>query len=260
MLIVLLAVAVAALVGLLAWWNVRIERQRIAALTAWAKQKGWTFDPRRSPAPELPYALFHEGHSRRMRHAARRRFTGLTPGLDEAAIQLFEYHYATTTSTGKVTTTQHHHFACALVDPGADLGEVLIRAETWGDKLTQALGLEDIDLEDAEFSRRFVVQARDRRAAYDLIDGAMMRFLCGGHPPRLETHGRQLFAYAPAKATPAEYDALVGIITGFLAQIPRPLVNTERVRRGLAPLLEAGNAASSSRSSPAAPSPERGSS
>jgi hypothetical protein len=241
----LLVVALALLFAWLAW---RHERRRLEAFVAWAEAGGWVFAPEKVGNPRLPYALFERGHSRYLRFAAEKRCAAPTPGLDDVRLRLFEYHYAVTHSTGKSTHTQHHEFTCALLDPGLDLGHVGLRREGLGDKLVQALGFDDIDLEDPEFSKRYVVAARERRHAYELLDGPMMRYLALRRAPNLETRGREVFLHAASKASPQGYDVLARFVLGFLAQLPRPLVNAERVRRGQSPLMEAGNASSSSRS------------
>lgn len=244
---ILLIVAVLAVVGLGVWWQIEAERKRLAALSAWCAAEGWGFDEEKLRSPDHPYDLFQRGHSRHQRWTATKRCPAATPGLEAAELRLFEYHYAVTRHTGKHTHTDHYHFTCALVAPGLNLGAVALRREGWGDKLVQAVGFDDIDLEDPEFSRRFVVQARERRDAYELLDGAMMRYLCARPDCALETRGRELFVCVEERASRETFRALSAFVLGFLAQLPRPLVNAERARLGLAPELEAGNASRSSR-------------
>lgn len=243
----LLALLVLAGIVALVWYSVVQDRKRIQALAGWAADEGWTLDPSERKGPALDYDLFQQGHSRSCRFTAERTLEAVTPGLESARLRLFEYHYAVTHSTGKSTTTHHHYHVCALVDAGLELGRVRLRREGLGDKLVQALGFDDIDLEDPEFSRRYVVQAAERRDAYELLDGPMMRFLCAAPAPSLETRGRELFAYVPQAATARGYRQLAAFTRCLLAQLPRPLVNAERARLGLEPLLEAGNASPASR-------------
>jgi hypothetical protein len=240
---ILIPVVIAAVV-LLLWLNYLWERRRAEALSTWCAAQGWGFDASKIRRPRYPYELFERGSSRYQRFTAKKRLQEATPGLPAAAVRMFEYHYEI--SNGDSSET--YEFTCALVDPGVGLGCVELRPERLGDKLVQAMGFEDIDFEDPEFSRRFLVQARDRKHAYDLFDGAMMRYLCTrGDGYALETQGRELLARAKGKATPESFEAMERFLRGFLAQLPRPLVNAERTIRGLEPLLEAGNASTSSR-------------
>jgi hypothetical protein len=244
---ILVVVLVVAVFGLLAWWSAARERKRLAALAAWCAREGFDFDSAKLASPGHDYDLFRRGHSRYQRYTARKDLAAAVPGLDSAGLRLFEYHYAVTRSSGKHTRTDHYFQSCALADPGVDLGTVALRREGWGDKLVQALGFDDIDLEDPEFSGRYVVGARERKDAYDLLDGAMMRFLCAHEVRFLETRGRGLLVHLEGRASPEAFRWLAGFVLGFLAQLPRPLVNAERARRGLAPLVEAGNASTASR-------------
>ncbi|MSR63376.1 MAG: hypothetical protein EXS08_13115 [Planctomycetes bacterium] len=244
---IVVILSVLAVAALLLWLTILSERKRLAAFQVWAADHGWRFDPARIRNPDLEYELFQRGHSRYLCFSALKTFPAPTPGLEPVQLRLFEYHYAVTRSTGKTTYTESFHFTCALLLPGLDLGHVALRPEGLGDKLVQALGFDDIDLEDPEFSKRYVVQARERREAYDLFDGPMMRFLGAREAPQLETRGRELFVCVERKPEPSGYEALAAFVLEFLAQLPRPLVNAERARRGLAPLLEAGNASSASR-------------
>jgi len=225
----------------------RMHQKRLAELAAWARAEGWTWDPERRKSPRYPFALFSQGHTRFSRYHAGRDFAGATPGLDSAHVELFEYHYAITTSNGKTTTTHHYYFTCAAIDPGADLGHVSIRDEHIGDKIAQAVGFDDIDLEDPDFSKKFVVKARNRKDAYDLIDHALQRYLISHSGWRIETAGRLLFIHRKGRISIENYNELVRFALGFLAQLPRTLVNAERAARGQPPLIEAGSAAPESR-------------
>jgi hypothetical protein len=236
----------AAIAGI-AWLAYLAEKKRREALRAWAAGRGFSFDPEKRGDPSLPFSPFGKGHSRYSRHHAEKALPDGVPGLEGGQLGLFEYHYAITRNTGKSSSTQHFWFTCALMAPGLDLGRVQIRDETWGDKLVQAIGFDDIDFEDAEFSKKFVVTAEDRRQAYALLDHALMSWLCVRPGWQIETSGPMLLVFKRQRVSPAGYDAIVDFAVGFLRQIPRILVNAERARRGLPPSIDAGNAAPSSR-------------
>ena len=244
---VLLVIAGVALVGFLVWYSHHLEQKRLEAFQRWARGGSWSYRPDKRKDPGYAYELFERGHSRYLQHLAWKELEAPTPGLSAVKPALFEYHYAVTTSNGKSTTTSHHYFSCLLIDPGLDLGNVELRREGLGDKLMQAVGFDDIDPEDPEFSRRYVVKARRREDAYALLDQAMMRFLTAFKAPSLTTRGRELLLFADTKASPEVYESMARFMLRFLAQLPRPLVNAERAARGLPPLVEAGNAAPESR-------------
>ena len=235
------------LVVLGAWYAHRQEQKRIEAFQRWSGREGLAYRPEKRSDPAYAYELFERGHSRYLRHLAWKEFEAPTPGLSAVKLALFEYHYAVTRRTGKSSSTSHYYYTCVLLDPGLDLGQVELAREGLGDKLLQAIGFDDIDLEDPEFSRRYAVKARRREDAYALLDQAMMRFLTAFKAPSLSTRGRELLLFAETSASPEAYESMTRFVLRFLAQLPRTLVNAERAERGLPPLVEAGNAAPESR-------------
>ncbi len=245
--IIMVVLAIAGVIGVV--FGIMGDRKRMEELKGWAHLGGWSFDPSKRAAPGYPFSLFGLGHSRWSRFNLARTIEGVTPGLDGAGVELFEYHYAETTGSGKDRQTHHYYFTCAVVDAGCQLGRVMIRDENWGDKIFQSIGFDDIDLEDPEFSRKFVVQSDDRKDAYDLLGHGLMRYLVGHGGWRIETNGRALFVYDRGRISAQECHRLERFVRGFLAQIPRILVNAERARRGEPPIVEAGEASRASRES-----------
>jgi hypothetical protein len=237
---IVIGVALVIVVAVLAWY---FEKKRREELAAWAREHGFTFDPGKRSSPGLAFSPFGQGHSRYSRYHMEKREEEAVPGLDHAGFDLFEYHYAVTTHSGKSSSTTHYHFTCALVDTGIDLGEMTIRREHLGDKLVQAIGFDDIDFEDAEFSKRFMVKARDRKRAYAFVDRRVMDFLLENPRWRIETIGADLFVFMSGKPTAARMDQIYGFASGLLRCLPRTLVNEERQRRGLPPTMDAGSAA-----------------
>lgn len=225
------------------------ERKRVQELEGWAHLGGWAFSPGKHDVPGLPFDLFKHGHSRWSRYHMTKTIENLTPGLEAMGVRLFEYHYAETTGSGKDRRTHHYYFTCAAVNASCDLGAVMLRDENWGDKIFQSIGFDDIDLEDPEFSRKFVVKAQNRKDAYDLLGHGLMRFLSRNGGWRIETRGPVLFIYDRGRMHADHCGRLERFIAGFLAQLPRTLVNAERARRGLPPIMEAGAASRESRAS-----------
>ena len=238
--LIIVGVALVIAIGIFAW---HLEKKRREAIIAWAKARGYRFDARKRRNPRLDFSPFGQGHSRWTRYHLTKEFPEAVPGLDSAGFDLFEYHYAVTRRSGKSSSTSHYHFTCALVSAGLDLGDMTIRREHWGDKLVQALGFDDIDFEDHEFSKKFMVKGRDRKRVYGVIDRRMMTFLLSRGKWMIETLGDTLFVHMSGKPNVERLDRLEAFVTGFLKALPRTLVNEERERRGLPPVLDAGSAA-----------------
>lgn len=228
-------------------WIVSYKRdqKRRRELAAWASSNGWRYFPGQSGNVSLPFSPFGKGHSRYRQFQMETEWGNAVPGLAKTDVQLFEYHYAETTSDGKSSSTTHYYHACSLAVPGPDLGVMTIRKENLADKLVQMIGFEDIDFEDPIFSKHFVVKARDRKRAFEVIDQRMMDFLVAHPGWRIETNGPMLFVHRTGRISAGVCDQLSEFQKGFLASLPRPLVNEARIRQGLAPELDAGNAAES---------------
>ena len=239
---VFIVIGIIVVIGIviLAWY---FEKKRREAIAAWARENGWRFRPGKHSDPGHPFSIFDDGHSRWSRYHLSKRVDGAVPGLDRADLELFEYHYAITTHTGKSSSTSHYHFMCALVASGVDLGAITIRREHFFDKIAQAIGFDDIDFEDHEFSKKFMVKAKDRKRAYAVIDRRMMAFLLDNSGWGIETNRDLLFVFTKGKPNPEKLTRLAGFTTEFLKALPRTLVNEERERRGLPPAIDAGSAA-----------------
>lgn len=225
------------------------EKKRVEALVAWTRAAGLRLVAQRRNDPPWPFDLFRRGHSRYAQVLAEGALPGATPGIEGASLLLFEYHWAVTTGSGKNRRTHHYWRTCALVELAVEVGHVSVEREGLGDKLAAVFGFDDIDFEDLEFSKRFKVQAEEKKDAWTLLDGAMMDWLKAHAQCRIETQGsRALVVLEEAgKASPERFLALKQWTTGFLAQLPRVLVNAQRGRQGLPPVMEAGNAAAASR-------------
>lgn len=88
-------------------------------------------------------------------------------------VRIFDHIFRVSTGKNSHDVTIGVAFA-SLARPWPHLS---ITPETFGHKLFDAFGGEDIDFESDEFSRRFWVRADDRKFAYDVITPRMMEFL-----------------------------------------------------------------------------------
>lgn len=238
---VFIALVIGAMIvaGVVAW---RLDRKRLEKLRGWADANGLAFHPgKRTYA--LPVALFRKGHSRWARRFCTGRLEQAIAGLDdEPMVELFEYHYAVTSGSGKDRRTTHYYHPCIAVHLAFEPGDLTIRDEHLGDKLGAAFGMDDIDFEHAEFSRRYHVNGGDRERVYELLHTRMIDFVLGYRGQRVAIAGDTLFVHLDGRADAEDYDRLLGFCQGFLALLPRTLVNRERVRRGLGVIIDAGAA------------------
>ena len=165
LLIILLIVGFA----IVAYCGYQAERKRRETLFAWAVARGWRLDmdAARSLHEEFPgLKIFQKGHSRKGKHVIHGQVEG-------RPVRCLDYKY--TTGSGKNRST--HHFSVVILECEFPTVPMLIRPENPFDKVGEFLGVDDIDFESAEFSRRFYVKANDRKWAYDVIHTRTMDFL-----------------------------------------------------------------------------------
>ncbi len=163
-------------------------KARRALLAAWASEHGLQFEEsrRRDVDEQFPgFELFRRGSGRYGENF-------MTGSWESCHLTIFEYHYQTSSGSGKNRRTQHHRYTVIMLQPPFPLKPLSIRPEGWWDKVTAAFGWDDIDFESAEFSRRFHVGAPDRRWAFDVLTPRNMEFLMAHESIALHMDDRHL--------------------------------------------------------------------
>jgi hypothetical protein len=240
--ILLAILGFAALFALMLVLGHQAERRRREAFSALAHSEGLAYEPEKHP-PQLPFELFDRGHSRYAQHRLHGQLKDAIAGLGDVPWHCFGYHYAITSGSGKNRRTQHYHFRCILIDTGIDLGRVSLAPEGLGARLAHLFGRQDIDLDDMDFSRRVEVQSDSPAQAYALLGRELMQWWPRSGDWHLEAEGPKCLLYQPGGWQADEYFALKRFSEEFLDRLPRPLVNDERIRRGMPASLQAGVAA-----------------
>lgn len=213
----------------------KAEQRRRAAFQAAAAELGLHYDPSDqddwdSRWPQ--FECFQRGHSRRAFNILSGQ---LGPGGPRCA--LGEYLFKETHGSGKNRRTVTYRFGFAIIDTGfAGIPDMLIRRESFFDKMASFLGFDDIDFESVEFSKRYMVKSTDKRFAYDLIDPQMMEFLLREGTPDIDL-GRGAFCLwfgQNVRLDPPELVALGRWGLAFLERWPRVLRAELDERRGRA--------------------------
>jgi len=217
-------------VGLLfAWLSHQQAKKRREALAALAGRLGFSFDPGKDRSHDERYAhfrVFKKGHSR----TAYNTLTGRVPinGVSHPVV-MGDFYYKVTSSNGKTSQTYTYRLSYLIVRfPMAGVPDLLIRAEGVFDKLGQALGFDDIDFEDIEFSRRFVVKSSDRRFAYDVCHPRMIEWLkehADGFPAIEVDRGQLLLARDKKRWSPEEFEGMLGYAREFIDRWPDHLLD-----------------------------------
>ncbi len=113
---------------------------------------------------------------------------------------------------------------CVAELPGLHLPGVTARRQKGLHAVASAVGMQDFDLESAEFNRRFRVTGRDRRAVWNVLSAELMRRLVNS--PKIEAFavcGRAIMIVVPPRPAriPPPYRHLACLMMRLLAAFPR---------------------------------------
>jgi hypothetical protein len=208
-LIIFLAIAIGAAVLLFTYL---FSLERTKKLKAYAASMGWSFTPDRDKGMSARYPAFkclRRGHSRWAYNIMR----GSRDGRDVTA---FDYHYVT--GHGK-NRQVHNHSALVLQSPLA-LKSLYIRPENVFDKVSDFFGMDDIDFESAEFSRKFFVKAPEKRWAYDVIHQQMMAFLMEAPRFHVQFENEDIMAWRSRRFKEEDFEEALAVIQGILERLP----------------------------------------
>lgn len=204
---VLALVAVFAVVG----WVAASKRRK--ALEALAASWGFTWDggdPCEIGSRYDRFSAIGRGSGRR----ASNVFHGERNGR---GVICFDYQY--TTGTGK--NRQMHRLSAALIDLGVRTPRLYVRAENFLDKIAEFVGVDDIDFESAEFSRKFLVKSDNRKFAFDVFHARAMEYMMS--LPRtygMEFLDGQVMVYNDRVWGAAEFDASIRQVEGLVEKFP----------------------------------------
>jgi hypothetical protein len=210
-------------------WAYHARQKRREAMARLAAELGLQYYPDDAWGMAARYShldLFQHGSSRR----ASNILTGLVDGRELVA---FDYQY--TTGSGKNQTT-HHYQAVILTMPitGARL---MVRRESFLDRMASWVGWDDIDFESDEFSRRYHVACQDRKFAYDVFHARLIEYMLAcGQAPMMEFNGPLLLVYENGHGDTETLRRLIHIGRDVIRSIPDYVLNA----RGLGAVLPGG--------------------
>lgn len=217
-LVLVLVLAVIAAIAVAGHLAALRRRKELAALAA---ARGWSFDAGEDSGMSGRCA----GFDCLLRGDRRYAFNVMRGDAGGRGLLAFDYHYQTYTRDSKGRRHTHHHrFSAVVRDSGLPLQPLVLRGETFFDKVGEFLGFDDIDFESTEFNRRFHVKSPDRRFAYDVLSQETMEFLLGQPTFTLEIAGSKLMARRDGTFAPDEFDQALKVVDGVLDRLPRYLL------------------------------------
>ena len=205
--------ALIVIIALVGHAQAKARRERFAAFAA---ERGWHYSAVTERGLEDRYPeldLFRRGSNRYARNF-------LTGSASWHALTAFDYHYQTSSGSGKHRHTQHHRFTVIMLQPGFPLKPLAIRGEQVFDRLTAAFGWDDIDFESAEFSSRYHVSSPDRRWAFDVIAARTMAFLLDREAGSMQMDHVRLMLPLRQVSDPSEILPACDTAAGLLDGIP----------------------------------------
>jgi len=133
---------------------------------------------------------------------------------------VFDFRY--TTGSGK--EQQHHYLTIfILILEGCAFPRLIIGPENLLMKVAQAFGFEDIDFESAEFSRKFCVQSKDKRFAYDICNAQMIEYLLENQDLEIEIFGPALSLSFDGQLSAGEIEPNLGRLCELRSRFPEYL-------------------------------------
>jgi hypothetical protein len=204
-------------------FSIMSHMKRRKDLQAWATKRGLTFSTAHEQLREEHFfGCLSRGHRRHTKVL-------MTGAIDDWEMKAFDYHYETysTDSKGR-RRTNHHHFSAIIVDSRFPLHHLYIRPEGIFDKVTEFVGMDDIDFESAEFSRKFYVKAKDKRWAYDVITQDTMAFMLdNARGLKIEFSGPYAIVWQNRRMKLETLDRAFTALTGMLDRIPDHIVRQQ---------------------------------
>jgi hypothetical protein len=192
------------------------KAKRRQAFAAFAAAHGLRYSPE-DPFGVIgwPFRLFSRGDGRGAENVVWGQWRG-----HEMVAYDFWYYERSTDSKGRTRRT-YYRFCCAQVDVPAAFPALQLSPEGFFSRLADFVGLDDIDFELEEFNRRWNVKAADRRFAYEMVDGRMIRWLVELElPVSFEVAGSRLLAYQRRVAPPG-LSPLIGVLLALRGRIAR---------------------------------------
>jgi hypothetical protein len=205
----ILAVLAFAAFAYLTW---RADRKRREELRSWARTRGFTFRAAKDGGLGRRYPDLAPLQRGRRRHA-RNVMTGERQGRPVTA---FDYRYV----TGHGKNRRTHNLSAVVVRSPHPLIPLQIRGENVFDRVGEFLGVNDIDFESAEFSRRFHVSSPDRKWAYDVLHARTIAYLLREGFCNLVFDGWHVMAYRSRRFSPREFTRAIELAAGILERIP----------------------------------------
>lgn len=155
-------------------WGICAGKKRRDDMTLLAEELGLNFRHERDYHLADRYSFLDKLRKGSNRYACN----VISGGYRNHEVTVFDYHYETCScdSDGR-RRTDHHCFSFFILTLPKFFPELTIAGEDLFSKIAQAVGYDDIDFENHEFSRKFAVRSKNRQLACDFCNDRMIEYL-----------------------------------------------------------------------------------
>ena len=202
-------------IGAMSYFQYQARQRRMRAVQALAQQIGFEFSPDDTHGIlGMPFTLFRKG-------AGQNVSLVISGTHNSLPLRFFDYDYHT--GSGKSRTD--YHFTCGLLTIPAACPPLRVAHENAITRLGDHLGHHDVKLEYDDFNRHFLVNCKEQKFAFALLDGQMMQWLLDADNfDEIEMLGTWVL-FATTRLEPAAWPNIGSWLDGFHAHIP-PVVYT----------------------------------
>jgi hypothetical protein len=198
-------------------WSAKKRRDTFQAL---ATARNWTFVAEDdSLVTQWNGAPFGRGDNPRARNAV----TGVHDGRPFVA---FDYSYETTstsTSSSGSSTDTHEYSICALALTGPLPRLEVTRESLLFGKLGTAMGMQDHEVDDDTFNRRYRIRTQDPEFAMEVLQPETIQTLLAADFGAWRIADSSIMSWEKGKHKPAEMDARFAVLDAVLDSIPPEL-------------------------------------
>ncbi len=212
-------IALCAIVGFLFFMWYR-EKKRREAIQQMANDLGLNYNRKDPYGISRKYNYLDPLRKGDNRYA----FNVVSGDYRENPVLIFDYHYETYSRDSKGNRrTHHHYFSAAILHLAKAFPELIMRPEGLLDKAIQGFGFEDIDFDNYEFSKKFVVKCKDKKFAFDIFHTRMMEMILTMGKMSMEIEKDTVMIHFKKKLNPEYLKSQLDQLTDVREQFPRYL-------------------------------------
>ena len=234
LLLIMVIFVVALLIGKLVHHFMLRDRARRRELAGLAKEMDWDFRHELWASQTYDFSQFSVFSTGTERRAYNTLHGRLMLGKYNCEVRMGDFQYINQSASGGEHSADDALFVnrkkfsyLMVVLPFGDIPKLLIRPEGMFDKLKAKVGLEDINFESIEFSRRFFVNSDSRRFAFDVVSQPMMELLLDSKPPLIDLEGGAvLFTDGQRRWSREEFTLTLNWVRQFFGLWPDHLLDT----------------------------------